>query len=78
MSKGKWFFSCVRFDFTENNTADAEYEDKVELKTSNEDGAIIEAQKLWEEASVEIREEWNKQKYPKNPRVFYEVQGLRF
>ena len=73
MSRGKWFFSCTAFDRMENSTAQAEYDDRVELKATEEVGAIEEARVLWEERSKRIRKEWNEGSYPKNPRVFYEV-----
>ena len=72
--KGKWYLCYLVFDALENHISNAVIEKKVTLKSVEENDAVKEALDLWKQKlSNGTYKGWDKNTYPKSPRVIYEI-----
>jgi len=71
MKKGKWFLTYFEFDGMENH--DPRYLVTVNLFASEEDVAVEEAIDVWKRKSVKTYKGYDKQTYPCEPKVIYEI-----
>jgi hypothetical protein len=71
---GHWFLSFTEFDATAKTIEGGRPTMKLELAATNEATAVHEAQLEWAKVLAKgTHQGWDKETYPQNPKVFYEI-----